>query len=209
MLKIESFAAPICPWCYFGKCWLDQALESFPAANFLILWKPFQLNPELPQTGMDRVEYLQTKFGGESEAALAYGPIKEAAKKNKIKIEFEKIKRTPNTLNAHRLIFWAGLEGLQSRIVSRLFKAYFQEGIDISSINELIILAKSAGMKSELVKRLFYLNEDITTITELDLASRKIGIKGVPLFILGNEYVISGAKKATFWKKVFNEILYH
>ena len=112
MVSFEIFSDPICPWCLIGKTWFERAVEACPNQDFEIIRKPFQLNPGMPTSGMDRSEYLDQKFGGRQQALTAYKPIVEASINHKIKINFENIKRTPNTLNAHRLIYWARTEGI-------------------------------------------------------------------------------------------------
>jgi len=125
MIKLDIFSDPICPWCFIGKTHLDRALESRPNHPFTIEWHPFQLNPEMPEGGMERRAYLEGKFGGKDNAIKAYMPVAEHAEKAGLKVNLEGIKTTPNTINAHRLIHWAGIEGVQTPIVSALFKAYF------------------------------------------------------------------------------------
>ena len=114
MVKLDILSDPICPWCLIGKTQLDRALEAAPDHPFEIEWHPFQLNPDMPAGGMDRREYLETKFGGRDQAVAVYARIAEAAEAAGIEIDFARISRTPNTLDAHRMIHWAGLEGRQT-----------------------------------------------------------------------------------------------
>ena len=117
-VKLDILSDPICPWCYIGKAELDRALEAHPDHPFHIEWHPFQLNPDMPAGGMDRKEYLELKFGGRSGAAQAYAPIVERSEAIGLGIAFAAIGRPPNTLDAHRLIHWAGIEGRQTAAVS-------------------------------------------------------------------------------------------
>jgi predicted DsbA family dithiol-disulfide isomerase len=206
MVTFEIFSDPICPWCFIGKTWFDRALESCPKQDFEIVWKPFQLNPDMPVSGMDRTEYLDNKFGSRQQAMTAYKPIIDASIHHKIGINFDKIQRTPNTLEAHRLIYWAKTEGVQNRIVSALFNAYFIDGRDIGDKDVLVDIGGSSGLKPELVRRLLDSEEDKKEIKNLDLSARQTGISGVPMFIVDNTYAISGAQKENFWKNVFSEI---
>jgi predicted DsbA family dithiol-disulfide isomerase len=206
MVSFEIFSDPICPWCFIGKTWFDRALEACPDQDFEIIWKPFQLNPDMPISGMERTKYLDQKFGDRQQALTAYKPIVEVSIHHKIGINFEDIKRTPNTLDAHRLIHWARIEGVQNRIVTALFKAYFKEGKDIGDKNILTDISKASGLKPKLINRLLGSEHDKKVIKELDLYARKSGITGVPLFIVDGTYVISGAQKPEFWKNVFKEI---
>ena len=112
-VKLDILSDPICPWCYIGKTYLDAALAENPNHPFAIEWHPFQLNPEMPAGGMDRRAYLEGKFGGKEAAVKADAPVVEHAKAAGLTINFEAMKRTPNTIDAHRLIHWAGIEGRQ------------------------------------------------------------------------------------------------
>ena len=206
MVSFEIFSDPICPWCLIGKTWFDRAVEACPNQDFEIIWKPFQLNPDMPSYGMDRNEYLDQKFGGRQQALTAYKPIVDVSINHNIKINFEGIKRTPNTLNAHRLIYWARTEGIQSRIVSALFKAYFNDAKDIGDINVLKDIGEASGFPRELIDRLLTSEEDKKVIKDLDLGARQRGISGVPMFIVDGTYAISGAQKTEFWKSMFAEI---
>jgi predicted DsbA family dithiol-disulfide isomerase len=206
VISIEILSDPICPWCFIAKTWFDRALEVSPEQTFQISWKPFQLNPNMPNGGMNRKNYLEKKFGGRNQALEAYRPIVETSVKTKITINFEAIEFTPNTLDAHRLIYWGGIEGVQSRIVSGLFKAYFQDGKDIGDRQVLAQIAGNNGMKSEVINRLLSSDEDKENVQHLDLTARTSGVQGVPMFIIDSTYAISGAQKTEFWKTAFNEI---
>ena len=131
MIKLDIMSDPICPWCYIGKTQLDRALASHPDHPFTVEWHPFQLNPDMPAEGMDRRAYLEGKFGGKAAAVQVYGNIERQAQTLGLSIDFAAMKRTPNTINAHRLIHWAGLEQKQQGLVDALFDAYFCKGVDI------------------------------------------------------------------------------
>ena len=119
MVKLDILSDPICPWCYIGKANLDRALSQRPDHELAIEWHPFQLNPDMPDEGMDRRTYLETKFGGKERAVTVYAQIEQAAKVAGLDVDFGAIKRTPNTINAHRLIHWAGVEGRQLELGKR------------------------------------------------------------------------------------------
>jgi predicted DsbA family dithiol-disulfide isomerase len=206
MIKIDIISDPICPWCFIGKTRLDRALEANPSHDFIIEWHPFQLNPTMPEAGMDRREYLETKFGGQKAAIDVYSQIDDTARESGIKMNFGGIKRTPNTINAHRLIHWAGIEGKQNAVVDRLFKAYFQEGRDISEHFVLTRIASAVGMDSEAIRRLLESNADIDDIRARDADSRRKGIQGVPAFLVANEYVVQGAQMTNVWNNIITEI---
>lgn len=206
MIKLDILSDPICPWCYIGKANLDRALEAAPNHPFAIEWHPFQLNPDMPEGGMDRRTYLETKFGGKENAVAVYARIAEAAEKAGLKINFEGIEKTPNTINAHRLIHWAGLEGRQTAIVSRLFKAYFEEGRDIGDLSVLLDIAEGAGMDRAMTERLFASDADAEDIRARDAHARERGVTGVPTFVLANQHVLPGAQPPELWAQVISEI---
>lgn len=206
MVKLDILSDPICPWCYIGKAGLDRALEKHPDHPFSIEWHPFQLNPDMPDAGMDRREYLETKFGGKENAIRVYSQIADAATAAGLEIDFEAMKRTPNTINAHRLIHWAGLEGRQTSIVSRLFKAYFVEGKDIGDHTVLLDIAEGAGMDRAMTERLLQSDADLDDIRARDAHARERGVTGVPTFVVANQHVLPGAQPPELWGKVIEEI---
>jgi predicted DsbA family dithiol-disulfide isomerase len=206
-VKLDILSDPICPWCYIGKANLDRALEAVPNHPFIIEWHPFQLNPEMPRDGMDRRAYLEAKFGGKEGAVRAYAPVVEHAQKAGLNIDFEAMQRTPNTLDAHRLIHWAGIEGKQTAAVSSLFKAYFTEGRDIGNRETLADLADGIGLDASVILRLLQSDADEELIRERDAHSRKMGVNSVPTFIVANKHAVPGAQPTEVWKQVITEIM--
>lgn len=207
MITLDILSDPICPWCYIGKAHLDRALEAHPNHPFVIAWHPFQLNPDMPAEGMDRRTYLEGKFGGKTGAVQAYAPVAEAAAQAGLALNLEGILRTPSTLNAHRLIHWAGLEGRQSAVVAALFRAYFRDGRDIGDVAVLTAIAKDAGMDAALVARLLAGDADAEDIAARDAHARNRGVTGVPCFIISNQYVVNGAQPPQVWADVIGELL--
>ena len=206
MIKLDIFSDPVCPWCYIGKANLDRALESAPDHPFDIEWHPFQLNPGMPAQGVDRAEYLEAKFGGKAKAVEIYARVEQAARDAGLAIDFSTIKKMPNSLNAHRLIHWAGLEGRQTAIVSALFRAYWREGRDIGDAATLTDIAEAAGMDRALTERLLATDEDTEALKARDIHARQRGVTGVPCFIIGNQYVVSGAQPPQVWADVLAEL---
>ena len=206
MIKLDIISDPICPWCYIGKAYLDRALAAHPDHPFSIEWHPYQLNPEMPAEGMDRREYLETKFGGQEGAIKVYSEIAQRAEDAGLNIDFGAIKTTPNTINAHRLIHWAGIEGRQPFVVSALFKAYFVEGRDIGSSDVLYNIAADSGMDADMVERLLDSDADIEDIRARDAHSREMGVRGVPTFIVANKSVLTGAQPADLWGQVIIDL---
>ena len=206
MVSLEVISDPICPWCYIGKARLERALEQRPNHPFKVQWRPFQLNPDMPREGMDRREYLETKFGGKEGAIRVYSQIEETAKATGLDIAFEKIQRTPNTLDAHRLIRWAWDEGCQTPLVNQLFKRYFRDGQDISDHEVLCDVAKTVGMDSGVTARLLAGDNDLDTVIAEDKGAREMGVQGVPMFLVARKYALSGAQETDLWLRALDEI---
>ncbi|KIN60991.1 DSBA-like thioredoxin family protein [Sulfitobacter noctilucae] len=205
-IKLDIMSDPICPWCYIGKKHLDVALADHPDHPFVIEWHPFQLNPDMPAGGMDRRAYLEGKFSGKEAAVKAYAPVVEHAEKAGLNINFEAMKRTPNTLDAHRLIHWAGIEGRQTAAVAALFQAYFVDARDIGDHEVLADIADGIEMDAAVVTRLLNTDEDAQSIRERDAHSRKMGISSVPTFIVGGKHAVPGAQPPDLWAKVIAEL---
>ncbi len=206
MIKLDILSDPICPWCYIGKSYLDRALAAAGDHPFLIEWHPFQLNPDMPADGMDRRAYLEAKFGGKEGAVQAYAPVVDHAEQAGLKINFEGIQRTPNTLNAHRLIHWAGIEQRQTPMVSALFKAYFVDGRDIGDPETLTAIAGEVGLDAAMTAELLNRDADADDIRARDAHARDRGVTGVPTFILANQHVLTGAQPPELWAQVIEEV---
>ncbi|MEM1385885.1 MAG: DsbA family oxidoreductase [Pseudomonadota bacterium] len=206
MISLEIISDPICPWCYVGKSKLDRALAQIGRNPFDIEWRIFQLNPDMPAEGMDRKQYLETKFGGPEGAARVYGAIGEAAKAAGLELKLAEIPRTPNTMDAHRLIRWASASGDQQAVVDDLFRRYFEESEDISDPDVLCDVAEQAGMERDVVARLLEGEADREALQEEDRAAREMGVTGVPTFVISRRYVLQGAQETETWLKVISEI---
>ena len=206
MIKLDILSDPICPWCYIGKANLERALEKVGDHPFEIEWHPFQLNPNMPAGGVDRRTYLETKFGGQEGAVKAYLPVAQHAGKAGLKINFECIQVTPNTLDAHRLIHWAGLEGKQTAMVAALFPAYFVDGRNIGDHETLADIAGEVGLDREMIARLLASDADLEDIKSRDAHSREMGVSAVPTFIVDNRHVVPGAQPPELWVSVIEEI---
>lgn len=206
MASLDIFSDPICPWCYIGKAFLDRALVDTPDHPFTIRWLPFMLNPAMPAAGMDRRTYLEDKFGGRDGAIKAYMPVADQARAAGIEINLDAIQRTPSTLNAHRLIHWAGIEGVQTAVVSSLFRAYFVEGRDIGDTEVLSDIADGSGMDASVVQRLLDSDADRRDVVERDAAARGMGVNSVPTFVVAGQHAVPGAQPTALWTKVIEEL---
>ena len=206
MIKLDILSDPICPWCYIGWSNLTRAMAARPDHPFAIEWHPFQLNPDMPAGGMDRRHYLTEKFGGTDGALRAYRPVVEHGEAAGITLNLDQIARTPNTLDAHRLIHWAGLEGRQTPVVAALFKAYFTDGRDIGDHAVLTQIAVDAGMGQDLVATLLAGDADADDIMARDAHTRSRGVSGVPSFVIASQHVLSGAQPTDTWIAIIDEL---
>ncbi len=207
MIRLDIFSDPVCPWCFIGKANLDRALEAHPDHPFVIDWHPFQLNPDMPHEGVDKVEYLSARFGGADKLAAIDSRLKDFATKAGVDLDPDKPKRIPNTLNAHRLIHWARIEGAQSLVVASVFRAYWTDGRDIGDPSVLADIAASCGMDRAATLRLLASDADSDDIRARDADARSKGVTAVPTFLIAQQYVLSGAQPVTVWSQVIEELI--
>jgi predicted DsbA family dithiol-disulfide isomerase len=206
-IRLDIFSDPVCPWCYIGKGHLTRALETRGDHPFQIAWHPFQLNPTMPKGGADRAEYLEAKFGGRARAAEAYARVEAAARDAGLEIDIGAQTRAPNTLDAHRLIHWAGIEGRQDAVVAGLFRAYWVAGADIGDAGVLSDVAAAAGMDRDATARLLQSDADAGDILARDEDARAKGVTAVPTFLIAQRYVVQGAQPPQMWLQVIDELL--
>jgi predicted DsbA family dithiol-disulfide isomerase len=206
MIRLDIFSDPVCPWCYIGKANLDRALERRPDHPFRIEWHPFQLNPDMPAGGVDKHRYLADKFG-EDQLVKVHLRLKEMSRAAGAEIDPDTPKRIPNTLDAHRLIHWAGLEGRQTAVVSALMRAYWREGRDIGNAGVLADIAAASGMDRAVTARLLASDADADDIRARDEDARRKGVSAVPTFLIAQEYVVSGAQPPEFWDRVIEDLV--
>jgi predicted DsbA family dithiol-disulfide isomerase len=190
-LTIDVVSDVICPWCFLGKRRLDKAIELVPEAKVEVRWHPFFLDPTIPAEGIDRHAYMVKKFGEERLKTL-HDPLIEAGAKDGVPYQFDKITRTPNTLNAHRLIRWAAEAGTQAEVVEALFMAYWNQGKDIGDINILSEIAETSGLKR--ARKDLVTDKDKLEIFSEVKQAQSMGIQGVPTFIVAQKYGVSGAQ---------------
>ena len=206
MIRLDIFSDPVCPWCYIGKANLDRALEAHADHPFRIEWHPFQLNPDMPAEGVDKHDYLAAKFG-EDRLVQMHLRLKEASRAAGAEIDPDTPRRMPNTLNAHRLIHWAGLEGRQTAVVSAIMRAYWREGRDIGNAAVLADIAAAAGMDRAVTARLLASDADADDIRARDSDARAKGVSAVPTFLIAQHYVVSGAQPPEVWARVIEELV--
>ena len=207
MIKIDIISDAVCPWCFIGKKRLEKAINNFNSTKFDISWHPFQLNPEIPQEGVDRNLYLSSKFGGKQRANDIYNQIKISGLSSGINFEFDKINIMPNSLNAHILIEYSKDFNIQNEIVSELFKSYFINGENLGDNNIINKIAKNNNLVDFNINTLNNKTDLALKVKNSDIESRSKGISGVPFFIINETYAISGAQENEVFEKIFETCL--
>lgn len=195
-LSIDVISDVMCPWCFIGQKNLERALEQVSDIDVAIHWRPYQLDPTLPPEGKDRQTYLEEKFGSRERAQALYDRVREAGRDAGIDFKFDRIEKSPNTLDAHRVIRWAASagEGVQDKLVRRLFELYFLEGANIGSHAVLIQAARESGMDSAVVETLLPTEADLQEVSQEVGTAQKMGVTGVPCFLLEGKYALMGAQ---------------
>ncbi len=194
-VHIDVYSDVICPWCFIGKRRLEQALGQVGSAQpAQVLWRPFELNPTMPKEGLDRRSYLEAKFGGAGTLQTMQDRVAEAGEAAGIEFAFDRIARTPNTFDAHRLIWFAGQQCCQDDVVEALFFSYFTEGRDIGNLDSLTKVAVDCGLNREEVRVFLASDRAVQEVRTEEAAGHRLGIRGVPYFLLNGRLSISGAQ---------------
>ena len=193
-LTIDVVSDVVCPWCYVGKRNLEAALALRPDLKVDVRYRPFQLDATLPPEGMDRTQYMVRKFGSLDRLKDAHQRLEDMGNERNIHFDFAAIKRSPNTLDAHRIIRWAASVGKQPEVKERLMSLYFEHGADVGDRTVLLDVAENHGMNRETVAKTLEDGTDIIAVqTEIEQA-QAMGVSGVPFFILAGKYGVSGAQ---------------
>lgn len=208
-LTIDVISDVMCPWCYIGKKNLDEAVAASPELDVEISWRPYQLDATLPKEGKDRQKYLSDKFGGKAEADSRYANIKQAGSFVGIDFNFDLMKVSPNTLDAHRVIRWAGGNGteVQNKLVRRLFELFFLEGGHIGDDDVLVEAAIFAGMDGKLVRELLESDRDKKEVQQEIAQAQQMGVTGVPCFVIDNKFAVMGAQPVEALVSAFKQAI--
>jgi predicted DsbA family dithiol-disulfide isomerase len=204
-ITVDVISDVVCPWCFLGKRRLERAaaLSDVPLTT---RWRPFQLDPTIPPEGKDRRAYLEQKFGSIEKIGAIHEHITKLGAELGIPFAFNRIKVSPNTLDAHRLIRWAGESGKQDGVVEALFRAYFIDGRDIGNKSVLAEVAAAVGMDRADVARRLATDDDQVEVRADIVASQRIGVTGVPTYILANRYGLVGAQPPEELARAFQQV---
>jgi predicted DsbA family dithiol-disulfide isomerase len=205
-LAIDVISDVICPWCYVGKRRLEKAIDASEGQHTIeVHWLPFQLNPAMPKEGISRREYRTSKFGSWERSLELDAKMVAVGKAEGIPFDFDRMERTPNTVDAHRLIWLAGRHGCQDAVVEALFRAYFTAGQDISHRPTLIDVVVAAGLERQLAAEALDSDAGMNAIKEAEGLSRRHRVEGVPFFIINNAISLSGAQPSENLLEAFRQ----
>ncbi len=203
-ITVDVLSDTICPWCYIGKRRLEAAMTALdPGVTVDLRWHPFQLNPDMPVEGMSRKRYVALKFGGVERARAVYRNVAEAAQRSGLEIDFDRIARTPNTVNSHRLLAYARRADRQSPVVERIFSAYFLEGRDIGNLEVLTDIGADAGLERDAAAQFLASDAERTEVIQSDARARQAGAGAVPHFIIDGKLAVAGAQEPEVFRNVF------
>jgi predicted DsbA family dithiol-disulfide isomerase len=203
--RIDVISDAICPWCYIGKRHLERALAILDkqGLHFTVAWHPFQLNPDMPREGVERAQYRLAKFGSAERSRQLDERITETACTVGLEFHLDRLTRTPNTLDAHRLIRLAGQHGVQDGVVEALFEGYFCDGADIGNAEVLTRLGVEGGLERDDITTMLASDAGLKEVAAADRMARNAGIQGVPSFALQGHVLFSGAVPADEMAQAF------
>jgi predicted DsbA family dithiol-disulfide isomerase len=204
VLTVDVISDVICPWCFIGKRRLGKAITALAGRHEVrVRWHPFQLNPQMPKEGMDRKAYRTAKFGSWERSQALDAQVAAVGAAEGLVFAFDKMGRTPNTLDAHRLIRLAGREGVQGAVVEALFQAYFSEGRDVSDRQTLLDVAAEAGLDRGRAEAELDADEGLAAIRAEEAEAHHLGVQGVPFFIVNGKGALSGAQEPKAFLEAF------
>ena len=207
MIKIDVVSDVVCPWCYIGKRRLEKAINALSDQyDFEVRYFPFELNADMPAAGLDQKEYLTKKFGGDDRYQEITDRVTTVAQHEGLTFDFNKQKISPNTRNSHRLILLAKEDNKHLEMVEALFKAYFTDGIDLTKNENLAEIASRIGMDRDKVKMFLESETGIAEVAMAESELHRLGVSGVPFYIIDNKYGISGAQSSETFIQAFQNI---
>ncbi len=206
-LSVDVISDVVCPWCFIGMKRLEKATAIASDVDIAVRWRPYQLDPSIPPEGYDRKEYMVAKFGGEERLKSAHAHLVDAAA-GEVDFALEKITRSPNTLDAHRVIRWAGSaeNDVQGAVVADLFAAYFQQGRNVGDPEVLIDVAGKSGMDASVVETLLATDADRDAVRQEIETAQRMGVTGVPCYLLEGRYAVVGAQDAETLADAFRRV---
>ncbi len=205
-MHIDVFSDVVCPWCYIGERRLAAALAQRPALEATRSWRPYQLQPGMPAGGMPWTEMVRSKFGGPERARGMFQHVSAAGAPDGIRFDWDRVATAPNTVDAHRLVLWAAERGREWEMAEALFHAYFTEGRDLNSADDLAAAAVEAGLDAEEARAFLAGGEGRGEVLRSQEEARELGISGVPFFVIDGRWAISGAQPVEAFLRAFDEV---
>jgi len=206
-MEIKMFSDTICGWCYIGKERLKQALREVGGNSIQVTNLPFQLNPDMPMEGMDRIQYIKKKFGSIENAKPMYDNMILQGQQENLEIKLDKIKKTPNTVKSHLLIDYAKLNKVENEVMDSIFESYFFKAKDIGDENVLLEIGKKHDLDIKGLEKFITQKENLQKIDKLDTIAKQMGISGVPFYIFNDKISISGAETVENLMQAINKSL--
>ena len=201
------FSDTICGWCYIGKERLKQALREVGGNGIKVTNLPFQLNPDMPMEGMNRIQYIKKKFGSIENAKPMYDNMILQGQQENLEIKLDKIKKTPNTVKSHLLIDYAKLNKVENEVMDSIFESYFFKAKDIGDENVLLEIGKKHDLDIKGLEKFITQKENLQKIDKLDTIAKQMGILGVPFYIFNDKISISGAETVENLTQAINKSL--
>lgn len=205
-MRIDIYSDTICPWCYLGKRRFDLAVAARPQYEPVVVWRPFELNPDVPVEGVDRETYMAAKMPDQARLEQSNAELERQGEASGIRYRFDLISRVPNTRRSHLLIAHAARRGLQGELIDRLMRAYFEEGCDIGDTDELVRLGSEVGLSAADARNAVILRIGQDGVVAAERHAAVLGITGVPTYIFDGQYTISGAQEVGVLAQVFDQV---
>lgn len=202
-MQIDVIFDTVCPWCFVGKRRLEAALERAGEEEVQIAWHPFLLNPEMPIEGIDKDTYFRAKFGGRARSQRVSRAIAEAGESVGIEFDFDHMRRIPNSVNSHRLVKYADTKSRAGEAVEALYQAYFLDGRDIGNTAILLRIGQELGFKQEKLRAYLHSDENTESIRDDNARAHRMGVTGVPAYIIDGRFAVSGAQEPEVFLRLF------
>jgi len=206
-MRIDIFSDTICPWCYLGKRRFELALEARPQYEPRVIWRPFELNPDMPWEGVERAGYLAARGGDTAQAAASEAALVRHGEAVGLQFRFDLIERVPNTRRSHLLIAHAARHALQSEATERVMQAYFEEGCDIGDVEELVRLGVEVGLAEHETRSAVVLRAGQDGVVAAERHAAVLGITGVPTLVFDRQYTVSGAQEIATLTRVIDQVM--
>jgi predicted DsbA family dithiol-disulfide isomerase len=206
-MRIDIYSDTVCPWCFLGKRRFELALGLRPQYEPRVTWRPFELNPDLPWEGVERTGYLASKVGDAARVAEMDATLVRHGEAIGLNFRFDLIQRMPNSRRSHLLVALAGRRGLQAKIKDRIMQAYFQEGVDIGDVDELVRLGTECGLAERESRAALILRVGQDGVVAAERHATVLGITGVPTYVFDGQYTISGAQEPSTLARIFDQVM--